>query len=58
MFLKQSLCVVLNPVQILIFGGRNSDNVAQDTNVFFNIYDTGMTTIFELDNNTGFKLPQ
>jgi len=25
--------------------------------VFFNIFDTGLTTIFELDNNTGFKLP-
>ena len=24
---------------------------------FFNIYETGITTIFELDSNTGFKLP-
>jgi hypothetical protein len=45
-------------MQILIFGGKNEDHQPQDVNVFFNLFDTGLTTIFELDSKTGFKLPQ
>jgi hypothetical protein len=44
-------------VQILIFGGKNIDNVNTDNNVFFNIFETGQTTVYELDSNTGFRMP-
>ena len=36
-------------MQILIFGGKNEDNIIQDKNVFFSMFDTGMSTIFEID---------
>ncbi len=44
-------------MQILIFGGKNIDNVNTDNNVFFNIFETGQTTVYELDSNTGFRMP-